>query len=139
MMNMQKILNIKKKNIYLVCLISVLVYISYNKLYKKEGFENNSCEKTFGNKDERKVITNIDAKSALFDLNGYNKNHKFWIDLQSININGSKKLAIVDANQNDVMKKKLSTCDDIKIQNDNLKKNLNEYKNRGFFYRLFNL
>ena len=137
MIKINQILKYLKKNVYLVCLAIVLAYIAYDKLYKKEGLENNSCEKTFGNKDERIVMKDLDTKVAVFDMNGIKQKH-FWIDLQSIKINGSKKLAIVDANQYDVVKKRLNTCEDINIQNNNLKKNLDQYKNRGFFARLFN-
>jgi hypothetical protein len=134
---MNKILKYLKKNIFLVCFAIVLVYIAYDKLYKKEGLEN-SCDSIFGKKDERIVLSNMnDTKVVVFDMNGIKQKH-FWIDLQSIKINGSKKLALVDANQYDVVKKRLNTCEDINIQNNNLKKNLDQYKNRGFFARLFN-
>lgn len=36
------------------------------------------------------------------------------------------------------LKNRLGTCEDVNIQNINLEKNLNQYKNRGFFARLFN-
>jgi phage anti-repressor protein len=95
-------------------------------------------ESIFGKKDERIVLKDIESRDAIvIDVNGM-KEKKVWVDLQSIKINGSKHLAIVDANQYDVVKKRLSTCEDINVQNNNLKKNLDQYKNRGFFARLFN-
>jgi len=137
---MNKILKYLKKNIFLVYLILALMcvwtffpFIAY-KLYKKEGLED--CKKCFGEKHA--MIKDIDSsKPIILNLNKMSE-AKVWIDLQSIKINGSKNLAIVDANQYDVVKKRLSTCEDINIQNINLKKNLDQYKNRGFFARLFN-
>jgi len=137
MIKINQILKYLKKNIYLVCLILALSYIAYNKLEKKEGLENSECEKQFGEKEGRTVIANIESKQPIvLNLNTMSK--KVWIDLQSVKINGSKKLAIVDANQYDVVKKRLNTCEDINIQNNILKKNLDQYKNKGFFARLFN-
>jgi hypothetical protein len=136
-MNIKKILNILKKNIYLVCLILALSYIAYNKLEKKEGLENNDCKKCFGEKHAK--IENIDTPNPMIiNLNERSDNDKFWIDLNSIKVNGSKHLAIVDANQYDVVKKRLNTCEDINVQNINLKKSINNLNNRGFFARLFN-
>ena len=73
----------------------------------------------------------------VFDLNNI-QSKKVWVDLQSIKINGSKNLAIVDANQYDVVKKQLETCQDVNIQNGKLRESVNDLKNRGFFARLFN-
>jgi hypothetical protein len=126
-----------KKNIYLVCLILALSYIAYNKLYRKEGLEN-SCDSIFGKKEDRTVIKDIiNPNPMVFDLNNI-QSKKVWVDLQSIKINGSKNLAIVDANQYDVVKKQLETCQDVNIQNGKLRESVNDLKNRGFFARLFN-
>jgi len=134
---MNKILKYLKKNIYLICLAIVLFYIAYDKLYKKEGLENNDCKKWTGKKYTK--IEDIDnSKPLIFDLNKMSDVDKVWINLKSIKVNGSKHLAIVDANQYDVVKKRLSTCEDVNIQNINLKKNIDQCKNRGFFARLFN-
>ena len=133
---MNKILKYLKKNIYLVCLAIVLIYIAYDKLYKKEGLENNDCKKWIGEKYTR--IEDVDdPKPLIFDLNKMSDD-KVWINLQSVKVNGSKHLAIVDANQYDVVKKRLSTCEDINIQNGKLRESVNNLKNRGFFARLFN-
>ena len=137
MIKINQILKYLKKNIYLVCLILALSYIAYNKLYKKEGLEN-SCDSIFGKKDERTVIANLESKEPIVLYLNKIKSKKVWVDLQSVKVNGSKNLAIVDANQYDVVKKRLSTCEDINVQNNILKKNLDQYKNRGFFARLFN-
>ena len=98
--------------------------------------------KKFGKKEEISVITDIETNNPIIiDLSKDTINRgpkKFWVDLQSIKVNGSKHLAIVDANQYDVVKKKLMTCNNIYIQNNNLKKIIDQYKNRGFFARLFN-
>jgi len=140
---MNQILKYLKNNIFLVCLIlakfSFLGFWLYMTIMKKkeEGLEN-GCDSIFGKKDERIVLKDIESRDAIvIDVNGM-KEKKVWVDLQSIKINGSKHLAIVDANQYDVVKKRLSTCEDINVQNNNLKKNLDQYKNRGFFARLFN-
>jgi hypothetical protein len=165
---MNKILKYLKKNIYLVCLILALSYIAYNKLYKKEGFENlEEYKKFFGDSkisifqmknikhigDDVINIENMNSqikegglgilgsviseKPIVFNLN-LNDSKKFWVDMNSIKVNGSKHLAIVDANQYNVVKKQLDTCQDVNIQNGKLRESVNDLKNRGFLARLFN-
>ena len=201
MIKINQILKYLKKNIYLVCLIIVLVYIAYDKLYKKEGYEDvktmNDGDlllkyiRDFGSyKVQYNNIRDIETDNAnfVFDdkvLNGVNiikgiktknpimidltkltNNRRMWVDINSIRINGSQKLAIVDARE------KLLSCDDVNIckkeeedvkkykkEGDNCKKERDNCKketelksgtlrrcqednykhiNKGFFARLFN-
>ena len=61
----------------------------------------------FGKKEDRVILKDINVTDfSIFDMASEPKKH-FWVDLQSFKINGSKKLAIVDANQYDVVKNKL--------------------------------
>lgn len=118
---MNKILKYLKKNIYLVCLAIVLAYISYDKLYKKEGLEN-SCESIFGKKEDRKVIKDIATTDGLsFDNTKTENTTKIWLDMNSIKVNGSKKLRIIDANEYNLLKEKNNKC-----------------RNRGLLSRILN-
>ena len=96
----------------------------------------------FGKKEDRVILKDINVTDfSIFDMASEPKKH-FWVDLQSFKINGSKKLAIVDANQYDVVKNKL---EDVNIQNIDLKKSsyhysekLNKCMNRGLLSRILN-
>ncbi len=168
MIKINQILKYLKKNIYLVCLAIVLAYIAYDKLYKKEDFENlEGYKKFFGDskisalqiadlgnvKGDINIALKNDGikkgglntirgishhKPLILDLSKLTNDQKIWVDMNSIKINGSKKLVIGNANHLETLNKQLNTCQDVNVQNNNLKKDLDEYKNKGFFARLFN-
>lgn len=77
-----------------------------------------SHNKIFGKKDERTILKDIEPTDAIqFDNTKTENTKKIWLDINSIKVNGSKNLIMVDVNRYNLLKQNLLKTEEKLKQN----------------------
>jgi len=95
-----------------------------------------SHNKIFGKKEDRVILKDIESTDVLKLKNENAK--KIWLDINSIKVNGSKKLVIIDAKQyNLLLQKRSENRKLLENRNYHIEKN-KKCRNRGLLSRILN-